>query len=151
MLVLTPHPGEMARLTGLTVAEVQADRLGVARRFAIKTGAIAVLKGARTVVAHPDGCVDVNTSGNPGMAKGGSGDVLAGMVGAMLAQHPTEPRQAVAAAVCLHGLAADFAVRAGNERTMLATDALSFLSQAFRFRWLGKSGYSWIQGQPLEN
>ena len=78
-LVLTPHPGEMARLAGITTAEVQANRLEVARSFAQHMGVTLVLKGARTLIAHPDGRVAVNTSGNPGMAKGGSGDLLTGI------------------------------------------------------------------------
>ena len=77
-LVLTPHPGEMARLAGLTAAEVQANRLEVARNFAQLNGVTLVLKGWRTLIAHPDGRVAVNTTGNPGMAKGGSGDLLTG-------------------------------------------------------------------------
>jgi hydroxyethylthiazole kinase-like uncharacterized protein yjeF len=77
-VVLTPHPGEMARLAGISIAEVQANRLEVARDFVKRTGVTLVLKGARTLIAHPDGRVAVNTTGNPGMAKGGSGDLLNG-------------------------------------------------------------------------
>ena len=84
-LILTPHPGEMSRLTGLSVEAVQADREGVARRYAAQWNAVVVLKGARTVVAAPDGRVCVNPTGNPGLARGGSGDVLAGMTSALLA------------------------------------------------------------------
>ncbi len=109
-VVLTPHPGEMARLVGMTVKEVQADRVGLARRFAMEHGVTLVLKGWRTLVAHPDGRVAVNTTGNPGMAKGGSGDILTGIVAAMLAQFPENVAGAVEAAVYLHGLAADIAV-----------------------------------------
>ena len=123
-LVLTPHPGEMARLAGLTAAEVQANRLDVARNFAQLNGVTLVLKGARTLIAHPDGRVAVNTTGNPGMAKGGSGDLLTGMVAGLLAQYPGEPARAVEAAVYLHGLAGDLAVRSANEHTLLATDSL---------------------------
>ena len=79
-MVLTPHPGEMARLVGMTVKEVEADRVGLARRFATEHGVTLVLKGWRTLVAHPDGRVAVNTTGNPSMAKGGSGDILTGIV-----------------------------------------------------------------------
>ena len=88
VMVLTPHPGEMARLAGLTVKEVEADRVGLARRFATEHKLTLVLKGWRTLVAHPDGTVAVNTTGNPAMAKGGSGDILTGIVAAMLAQYP---------------------------------------------------------------
>ena len=86
-MVLTPHPGEMARLVGMTVKEVEADRVGLARRFATEHGVTLVLKGWRTLVAHPDGRIAVNTTGNPSMAKGGSGDILTGIVSAMLAQY----------------------------------------------------------------
>jgi NAD(P)H-hydrate epimerase len=145
-LVLTPHPGEMARLAGITAAEVQADRLGVARGFAQRVGVTLVLKGARTLIAHPDGRVAVNTTGNPGMAKGGSGDLLTGLVAGLLAQYPGEPARAVEAAVYLHGLAGDLAVRTADEHTLLATDSLAQLSQAFRFRSSGLTGYVWLQG-----
>jgi NAD(P)H-hydrate epimerase len=145
-LVLTPHPGEMARLIGATAAEVQARRLDVARDFAKRVGVTLVLKGARTLIAHPDGRVAVNTTGNPGMAKGGSGDLLTGIIAGFLAQFPEEPAKAVEAAVCFHGLAADFAVRAMDEHTLLATDTLAFFSQAFRFRLRGSNGYVWLQG-----
>ncbi len=151
-LVLTPHPGEMARLVRSSVSEVQENRLGVAREFAQGVGAIVVLKGARTVIAHPDGRVAVNTSGNPGMAKGGSGDVLTGLIAGLLAQYPENPGGAVEAAVYLHGLAADMAVREGDEHTLLATDALGFLARAFRSRQHrvdanGAKGYVWLQGR----
>ncbi len=149
-LVLTPHPGEMARLAGITVTEVQANRLEVARSFAQRTGVTLVLKGARTLIAHPDGCVAVNTTGNPGMAKGGSGDLLTGLIAGLLAQHPSEFARAVEAAVYLHGLAADLAVRRDDEHTFLATDSLPYLSQAFRFHSRGPNGYLWLQGLPAE-
>ena len=145
-LVLTPHPGEMARLARIPVAEVQADRLGVARGFAQRMGVTLVLKGARTLIAHPDGRVAVNTTGNPGMAKGGSGDLLTGLVAGLLAQYPAEPARAIEAAVYLHGLAADLAVREADEHTLLATDSLGQLSRAFRFRSRGPDGYLWLQG-----
>jgi NAD(P)H-hydrate epimerase len=149
-LVLTPHPGEMARLAGITAAEVQANRLEVARGFAQRTGVILVLKGARTLIAHPDGRVAVNTTGNPGMAKGGSGDLLTGLIAGLLAQYPDEPVRAVEAAVYLHGLAADMAVRQADEHTLLPTDSLRFLSRAFRFRASGLNGYLWMQGLPAD-
>ncbi len=145
-LVLTPHPGEMARLAGVKTAEVQANRLEIARGFATRLGATLVLKGARTLIAHPDGSVAVNTSGNPGMAKGGSGDMLTGIIASLLAQHPGEPARAVEAAVYLHGLAADLAVRDGDEHTLLATDSLRYLARAFHFGKSGGKGYVWLQG-----
>jgi hydroxyethylthiazole kinase-like uncharacterized protein yjeF len=149
-LVLTPHPGEMARLAGIPVAEVQADRLGVAREFAQRNGVTLVLKGARTLIAHPDGRVAVNTTGNPGMAKGGSGDLLTGLIAGLLAQYPNDPAQAVEAAVTLHGLAGDLAVREADEHTLLATDSLAHLSRAFRFRSRDPNGYLWLQGLSAE-
>ncbi len=155
MLVLTPHPGEMARLAGITTAEVQANRLDAARSFAERTGVTLVLKGARTLIAHPDGRVAVNTTGNPGMAKGGSGDVLTGLIAGMLAQFPADAGRAVEAAVYLHGLAADLAVRKADEHTLLATDGLGELSRAIRLRIFelhrdGANGYVWLQGLPAE-
>jgi hydroxyethylthiazole kinase-like uncharacterized protein yjeF len=150
-LVLTPHPGEMARLAGTTIAKVQANRLRTARDFAERMGVTLVLKGARTLIAHPDGRVAINTSGNPAMAKGGSGDVLTGLIAGLLAQYPHDPAQAVEAAVYLHGLAADFAVREGDQHTLLATDSLRQLARAFHsrahdFDAEGKNGYVWLQG-----
>jgi NAD(P)H-hydrate epimerase len=149
-LALTPHPGEIARLAGIPTSEVQANRLEVARGFARRTGFIMVLKGARTLIAHPDGRVAVNTTGNPGMAKGGSGDLLTGLVAGLLAQHRSEPARAIEAAVYLHGLAGDLAVRAADEHTLLATDSLGRLSRAFRFRSDGPNGYLWLQGLPAK-
>ncbi len=105
-LVLTPHPGEMARLTGLSTAEVQADRIGAARSLALKWEQTVVLKGARTIVAAPDGDVFINPTGNPGLASGGSGDVLTGLIGGLLAQG-LEPVEAAVTGVYVHGLAAD--------------------------------------------
>jgi NAD(P)H-hydrate epimerase len=145
-IVLTPHPGEMARLTCLTVAAVEADRINLARSFATGHKLTLVLKGWRTLIAHPDGRIAVNTSGNPAMAKGGSGDILTGIVAAMLAQFPNDVARAVEAAVALHGLAADFAARAMDEHTVLATDTLAHLSDAFRYRAKDSDGLTWICG-----
>ena len=145
-LVLTPHPGEMARLTGLSVAQVEADRIDLARSFATEHKLTLVLKGWRTLIAHPDGSVAVNTSGNPAMAKGGSGDILTGIVAAMLAQFSNDVARAVEAAVALHGLAADFAARAMDEHTVLATDTLAHLSDAFRYRAKDADGLTWLCG-----
>jgi NAD(P)H-hydrate epimerase len=148
VFVLTPHPGEMARLAGITVPEVQENRLRVAREFAQRTGTTLVLKGWRTLIAHPDGRVAVNTTGNPGMAKGGSGDVLTGVIAGLLAQYPADAARAVEAAVYLHGLAADLVMREVDEHTVLATDILARFSDAFHFRARGSSGYVWLQGLP---
>ena len=153
-VVLTPHPGEMSRLANRSIKEIQANRIEVARDFATKNHVILVLKGWRTLVAHPDGSIAINTTGNPGMAKGGSGDLLTGMVAAMLAQHPEDPKRAVEAAVYLHGLAADITVRrsgiGGDQHTLLATDSLANLYRAFRFHSQAASGYGWLQGLPSE-
>lgn len=145
-LVLTPHPGEMARLVGSSVEGIQANRLASARGFAQHHGVTLVLKGARTLIAHPDGRVAVNTSGNPAMAKGGSGDMLTGLIAGLLAQYPGDAAQAVDAAVHLHSLAADLAVRAADEHTLLPTDSLREFSRAFRFRSRRPNGYVWLQG-----
>jgi len=150
VMVLTPHPGEMARLAGMTIKEVEADRVGLARRFAMEHKLTLVLKGWRTLVARPDGRVAVNTSGNPAMAKGGSGDILTGMVAALLAQYGEDAARAVEAAVYLHGLAGDFAARAMDEHTVLATDTVTHLSDAFRYRVKDAGGMTWICGVNSE-
>ncbi|MPM43687.1 Bifunctional NAD(P)H-hydrate repair enzyme Nnr [bioreactor metagenome] len=111
--VVTPHPGEMARLMGLTVKDVSKDRVGIARRAAGLWGAIVVLKGARTIVAYPDGEVYINTTGNPGMATGGTGDVLTGVIAGLIAQGLTTHAAAVAG-VHIHGLAGDIAAASGT-------------------------------------
>lgn len=131
-LVITPHPGEMARLIGSSIPAVQHDRLNVARTFAREHEVIVVLKGHRTLIAQPDGTVWVNTTGNPGMATGGTGDILTGMVSGLIAQHPDRIAEAVIAAVHLHGLAGDVARESMGEHSMVATDLLQALPEAFR-------------------
>jgi NAD(P)H-hydrate epimerase len=131
-LVITPHPGEMARLVGCSIADVQKDRLGVARKFAQEHEVIVVLKGHRTLVARADGEAWVNTTGNPGMATGGTGDILTGMVAGMMAQHPKQAFEAVLAAVHLHGLAGDVMRETMGEHSLVATDLLTGLPEAFR-------------------
>src|SRR5271156_6244256 len=131
-LVITPHPGEMARLTGLSIAEVQKDRLAVARKFASEHELIVVLKGHRTLVVRPDGEAWVNTTGNPGMATGGTGDILTGMVAGMIAQRSKEAFTAVLVAVHLHGFAGDVMRENVGEHSLVATDLLLGLPQAFR-------------------
>ncbi len=130
-IVITPHPGEMARLTGLTIAEIQANRLEVARKFSREHELIVVLKGHRTLTAAPDGTVWVNSTGNPGMATGGTGDVLTGMVAGLIAQHPQQVLEATALAVYLHGLAGDLAAAALGEHSLVATDLVRFLPDTF--------------------
>jgi len=128
--VLTPHPGEMARLTSKSVAEVQADRLGAARDYAGDHAVTLVLKGQRTVIGFPDGRVWINPTGTPALGTGGSGDILTGMIAGFLAQFPDRPDQAAGAAVYLHGLAGEIGARALGEKCLIATDILRFLPQA---------------------
>ena len=131
-LVITPHPGEMARLLGSSAAAVQRDRLNLARSFAREHDLIVVLKGHRTMIAMPDGEVWVNPTGNPGMATGGTGDVLTGMLAGLMAQNPSHTREAVIAAVYLHGLAGDVARESTGEYSLVASDLLGALPEAFR-------------------
>lgn len=130
-LVITPHPGEMGRLAECSTKDVQNDRLGVARHFAREHNTIVVLKGNRTLVVQPNGDAWVNTTGNPGMSTGGTGDILTGMVAAMIGQHPSDPMLAVCAAVHLHGLAADVMRELMGEHSLVATDLLRGLPDAF--------------------
>jgi len=128
--VLTPHPGEMGRLTGKSTAEVQKDRLGCARAFAAEHGVTLVLKGQRTLIAFPDGRVFINPTGTPALGTGGTGDVLTGLISGMLAQFPDKPAQAIAAAVYLGSFAAELGARELGEKSFLATDILRFLPAA---------------------
>jgi hydroxyethylthiazole kinase-like uncharacterized protein yjeF len=130
-LVITPHPGEMARLAGCTTADVQADRLGVARKFAREHDLIVVLKGHRTLIVQADGEAWVSTTGNPGMSTGGTGDILTGMVAGMMAQHPENILLAVLGAVHLHGVAGDVMRESVGEHSLVATDLLRGLPEAF--------------------
>lgn len=132
VLVITPHPGEMARLAACSTGDVQKDRLGIARRFAREHDLIVVLKGHRTLVVQPDGEAWVNTTGNPGMSTGGTGDILTGMVAGMIGQNPKDPLQAVCSAVFLHGLAGDVMRDKVGEHCLIATDLLHGLPEAFR-------------------
>ena len=131
-LVITPHPGEMARLTGQSVPEVQRDRVNIARMFARDHQVVVVLKGHRTLIAHFNGDVWINTTGNPGMATGGTGDILTGMVAGFMAQFPDRVLEAVNAAVHLHGVAGDVAREAMGEQSLVATDLVKTLPEAFR-------------------
>jgi len=128
--VLTPHPGEMSRLVNKSTADVQKDRIGVARGFAMDRHVTLVLKGHRTVIAFPDGRVWINPTGTPAMGTGGSGDVLTGIIAGFLAQFPKVPDVAVAAAVYLHGLAGEIGARAMGEKSLIATDILEYLPDA---------------------
>ena len=131
-LLLTPHPGEMSRLTGLTIKAIQADRLKVARDFARQHNLILVLKGNRTIVALPDGMAWVNPTGNPGMATGGTGDILTGMTAGILGQMQGDVARAAIAAVFMHGLAGDVAVESMGDHSLTATDLLAALPEAYR-------------------
>ena len=128
--VLTPHPGEMARLTGRSIHEIQADRTGISRDFAQKNRVWLVLKGDRTAIATPDGRVFVNPTGSPAMATGGTGDVLTGLVAGLIAQSPDDLLAAVLAAVWLHGRAGELAAAQLGEKAVTATDLFTFLPEA---------------------
>jgi NAD(P)H-hydrate epimerase len=127
---LTPHPGEMARMLGARVDEVQRDRLEVAREFAKSHRVHVVLKGSRSVIGAPDGRVYVNPTGNPGMASGGTGDVLTGVLGAFLARG-LEPGAALRASVYLHGSAGDVAAERVGEESLVARDVIEAIPEAF--------------------
>jgi NAD(P)H-hydrate epimerase len=131
--ILTPHPGEMGRLAGLSTAEIQAHRVETAREFARKHQVNLVLKGFRTLTAAPDGQIWVNPTGNPGMATGGTGDVLTGMTAGLVAQYRNRPINEVAAAAAfLHGLAGDVAVKETGQASLIAGDLIDALPKAYR-------------------
>jgi hydroxyethylthiazole kinase-like uncharacterized protein yjeF len=128
--VLTPHPGEMARLTSKSTAEIQADRVSAARPFAMERRVCLVLKGQRSLIAFPDGRVWINPTGTPAMATGGAGDILTGLVAGFLGQFPSEPENAIAAAVYLHGLAGQLGAAELGDKALIATDLLHYLPAA---------------------
>jgi NAD(P)H-hydrate epimerase len=128
-VVVTPHPGEMASLTGMTTDAVQTDRIGAAVNLASARHLYVVLKGHRTIVATPDGRAFINITGNPGMATGGTGDVLAGMIAAWLAQL-RDVESACRLAVYLHGLAGDLAAEKAGQVGMTAGDLTAALGDA---------------------
>lgn len=130
-IIITPHPGEMARLVKLTPKAVNENRAEVAADFAKEYGVVTVLKGAGTIITSPEGKILINRTGNSGMATGGSGDVLAGMTGSLLAQG-AKAFDAAAAAVYLHGLAGDLAAEKLGRISMLPTDLIYEIPQAFR-------------------
>jgi len=124
--VLTPHPGELGRLLGISTSEVQADRLAAARRAAKETGAVVVLKGSRTLIAEADGDVCdvwINPTGNPGMATGGTGDVLSGIIGGLIAQG-SDPYAAAVTGVYIHAAAGRRLARRLGDSGLLASDLL---------------------------
>jgi NAD(P)H-hydrate epimerase len=130
-VILTPHPGEMSRLVDASVLEVQKDRIGCARAFAQRYGVHVILKGARTIISHPDGDAFINPSGNPGMASGGMGDVLTGMIAGLVAQGYS-PRKASHAAVYLHGDTADALMRRAGPFGYLASDVMEAIPGCIR-------------------
>ncbi len=130
--ILTPHPGEMSRLIGKSVKEVQAARLENAESLAKETGVTVVLKGDRTVIAFPDGETWINPTGSPAMATGGTGDILTGLTAGLVAQHPKDWKRAVVAAVWLHGRAGELGSEALGEQCFIATDLLQFLPAAMQ-------------------
>lgn len=142
LLAITPHPGEMARLLGVKSADVQSRRLDVAREAAARWRAFVILKGFHTILAVPDGRVFINTTGNPGMAKGGSGDVLTGILAGLTAEFGTEPwERTLGLGIYLHGLAADVAASRVGEIPLLATDVIEALPAAFA-QLLGERGHA---------
>jgi ADP-dependent NAD(P)H-hydrate dehydratase / NAD(P)H-hydrate epimerase len=152
-LVLTPHPGELARIRRTTTAEVQANRLAAAQETARACKAVVVLKGAHTVIAEPGGTLYINLTGNPGMATAGSGDVLSGMIGALLGQGYT-PSVAARVAVHIHGLAGDLAAAVLGERSLIAGDLVETLPHAFhQLRQVKATAptsweHVWLKGAP---
>jgi NAD(P)H-hydrate epimerase len=139
-VIITPHPGEMARLAGEKIAEVQKDRLRAAAECAAQRHCYVVLKGFQTVVATPSGELYINNTGNPGMATGGTGDILAGMMGRFVAGWKTQAGRGgqaslpdyICAAVYLHGLAGDLAAEDEGMESLIATDLLNYLPGAFK-------------------
>jgi len=130
-VILTPHPGEFAALFGLKIGDVQEDRFGLAKMASARLGATVILKGAGTLVAAPEHPLAINLTGNPGMASGGSGDVLAGMI-VGLAGQGIPPFEAACAAVWLHGRAGDLAAAEKSQASLIAPDLLEKLPEAFR-------------------
>jgi hydroxyethylthiazole kinase-like uncharacterized protein yjeF len=129
-VVITPHPGEMARLTGLSIADIQAQRIDVARKFAQEWKVIIVLKGHKTIVAGSQGEIFVNLSGNQGMATAGSGDVLTGIITSFIAQG-LKPFAAAVAGVYIHGLSGDIMAHKKSQRALIAGDLIAGLGEAF--------------------
>lgn len=133
MLAITPHPGEMARLLGCTVKDVQARRVEIALNTAAKWNAVVILKGNWTVIAAPDGRVWINSTGNPGMSTGGTGDVLTGMLAGLTAQFGAQKdwAETLALGVYLHGLAGDLAAEELGEAPLVASDLIRNIAHAF--------------------
>jgi NAD(P)H-hydrate epimerase len=139
-MVLTPHPGEMARLAGTDVKTVLENKVDIIRRQAEKFSAVVVLKGAHSLIAGPNGELFINPTGNPGMASGGMGDVLTGLIGSFLAQG-FDPLAAACLGTYLHGLSADLASMERGERGMVASDVIETVPQVLR---------TWENGESVE-
>jgi NAD(P)H-hydrate epimerase len=142
-LILTPHPGEMAGLLGNSRSrdQIEKDRIGTALFFSEETGVSLVLKGVPTIIADPEGKAYINPTGNPGMATAGSGDVLTGIISALLAQH-LSPDHAAVLGVYLHGLAGDIAASEKGQHSLVASDMVEALPAAFKDLKLGKPDFS---------
>jgi len=133
LLAVTPHPGEMARLLGCTTTDVQACRVELSLKAAADWNAIVILKGYQTIIAAPDGSAYINSTGNPGMATGGTGDVLTGMLAGLTAQYGIDGwQQTLAFGVYLHGLAGDIAYAEMGEAPLMASDLIRCLPRAYR-------------------
>jgi hydroxyethylthiazole kinase-like uncharacterized protein yjeF len=130
-IIMTPHPGELARLLNISSQKVQADRINIAQKFAISFGVVVVLKGIFTIIAKPNGHILINPTGNPGMAKGGSGDVLSGMIASFVAQG-LSPVDAAMCGVFLHGLAGDTCAHRISQYGMTPTDMLDVIPHLFK-------------------
>lgn len=130
-VILTPHVGEMSRLTGLTTDKINRYPIDIARDFATKWGVILVLKGSRTIIAHPDGNIHVNMNGNPGMATAGSGDVLTGIITGLIGQG-LKPKDAAIVGVYLHAMSGDIMVEEKGDHGLLASDLIEGLTLAFK-------------------
>jgi NAD(P)H-hydrate epimerase len=139
-IIITPHPGEMARLVGKNVPEIQRNRFDAARDCAARYRCYVILKGFQTVIASPAGDVYVNNTGNPGMATGGTGDILSGITGRFVAEWQIQTRnkkpanilEYLSTAVYLHGLAGDLAAEEEGMESLVATDLLTYLPKAFK-------------------
>jgi len=129
--VLTPHPGEFSRLSGFSIEEIESNRIEIARNFAIEHSIILVLKGVPTVVASPDGAAYINSTGNSGLASGGSGDVLSGLIAGFISQGAS-PLEAAISGTYIHGLSADIAIEETTEYSLIAGDLLNYIGKAIK-------------------
>lgn len=130
--IITPHEGEMAKLTGLSVKEIQKDRIDIASKYAKEWKAVVVLKGYETIIAKPSGKTTINKTGGPSLATAGTGDVLAGIIASLLAENIKKPFEAACTGVYLHGIAGDLAEKKLGERSVIASDVIEYLSEAIK-------------------